>query len=282
MKFVKLVCLMFSFSLLCASCGGDDEEDVLSPNNPENPSKPGSSGNGLDTSGIKDPVLKNLVSNMVHLQGGTFMMGATSEQGSEVYDDEKPVHQVTLSGFYIGKYEVTQEEWKAVMGSNPSKFEGDKRPVECVNYADCQEFIAVLNKLTGKKFRLPTEAEWEYAARGGSKSKGYKYAGSNYLSTVAWYDYNSGGSTRNVGIKLPNELGLYDMSGNVWEWCADWYGKYSSAAQTNPTGPSSGSYRVDRGGSCFEIPGGCRSSARDGSTPGSSYGNLGLRLALSE
>lgn len=185
--------------------------------------------------------------DMVYVEGGTFTMGATSEQGSDAYSDESPAHSVTVSDFYIGKYEVTQAQWRAVMGSNPSKFKGDNLPVEQVSWNDIQKFITKLNTMTGKTFRLPTEAEWEYAARGGNKSKGYKYSGSNTLDNVGWY-YNSGGKTHPVGQKQPNELGLYDMSGNVWEWCQDWYGSYSSSSQTNPTGPSSGSYRVLRGG----------------------------------
>ena len=194
--------------------------------------------------------LNNLTANMVYVSGGTFTMGATSEQGSDAYDGEKPVHSVTLSSFYICKYEVTQALWKAVMGSNPSNWKGDDLPVETVSWDDCQTFIRKLNALTGKNFRLPTEAEWEFAARGGNNSRGYKYAGSNNIETVAWYDGNSGNKTHVVGTKSPNELGLYDMSGNVWEWCQDRYGSYSGASQTNPTGASSGSNRVLRGGCC--------------------------------
>lgn len=217
--------------------------------------------------------------NMVWVDGGTFRMGATSEQGSEI-SDEKPVHSVTLSGYYIGKTEVTQALWQAVMGSNPSYFEGDDLPVEQVSWDDCQEFIRKLNSLTGQNFRLPTEAEWEFACRGGNNSRGYKYSGSNYIDNVAWYDGNSGDKTHPVATKSPNELGIYDMSGNVWEWCADWYGDYSSGRQTNPKGPYGGSGRVGRGGSWSISAWGCRSSGRGyGSPPGRSYG-LGLRLAL--
>lgn len=225
-------------------------------------------------------VIQNLVSNMVYVEGGTFTMGATSEQGKDAYDDERPAHQVTLSSFSIGKYEVTQEEWEAVMGNNPSSFKGAKRPVERVSWNDCQEFIRKLNTMTGKRFRLPTEAEWEYAARGGNKSIGYKYAGSDNLDRVAWYDSNSGNATHDIGQKSPNELGLYDMSGNVWEWCQDWYGGYYSFSQTNPSGPSSGSIRVDRGGSWYDNARCCRVSDRDNYSPGAAGLNLGLRLAL--
>ena len=216
---------------------------------------------------------------MVYVEGGTFTMGATSEQGSEAESDEKPAHQVTLSSFSIGKYEVTQEEWEAVMGSNPSSFKGMKLPVEQVSWNDCQDFIRKLNQLTGKHFRLPTEAEWEYAARGGSKSRGYKYAGGNDIGSVAWYYGYSGSKTHEVGQKQPNELGLYDMSGNVHEWCQDWYGSYSGTSQTNPTGSSSGSIRVIRGGSWFFNARNCRVSNRNDYSPDSRDGNLGLRLA---
>lgn len=217
---------------------------------------------------------------MVKVDGGTFCMGATSEQGSDAESDEKPVHSVTLSGFYIGKTEVTQVLWKAVMGSNPSYFKGDDLPVENVSWNDCQEFIRKLNALTGQHFRLPTEAEWEFACRGGNNSRGYKYSGSNNLSSVAWYDGNSGKKTHPVATKSPNELGIYDMSGNVMEWCSDWYGKYSSGAQTNPKGPYDGTDRVLRDGSWNYFAGICRSSHRLSDSPGSRYYGLGLRLSL--
>lgn len=217
--------------------------------------------------------------NMVWVDGGTFRMGATSEQGSEI-SDEKPVRSVTLSGYYIGKTEVTQALWQAVIGSNPSYFEGDDLPVEQVSWDDCQEFIRKLNSLTGQNFRLPTEAEWEFACRGGNNSRGYKYSGSNYIDNVAWYDGNSGDKTHPVATKSPNELGIYDMSGNVWEWCADWYGDYSSGRQTNPKGPYGGSYRVFRGGCWLNYARCCRSSNRYYFDPTNRNGNLGLRLAL--
>ena len=201
--------------------------------------------------------LNGISFKMVRVEGGTFQMG--SNDGSSA---EKPVHEVTVSRFSIGATEVTQELWEAVMGSNPSYFKGSKRPVEKVSWNDCQTFITKLNQLTGKTFRLPTEAEWEYAARGGNKSKGYTYSGSNTIDNVAWYTvncYDKGESspdygTHDVATKAPNELGIYDMSGNVWEWCQDWYGSdyYSSTPSNNPTGPSSGSKRVKRGGSWRE------------------------------
>ena len=216
---------------------------------------------------------------MVPVEGGTFTMGATSEQGSDVSDDEKPAHQVTLSDYYIGQTEVTQALWKAVMGSNPSDSKGDNLPVEQVSWDDCQVFIQNLNQLTGKQFRLPTEAEWEYAARGGRKSRGYKYAGGNDIGLVAWYTGNSGNETHTVATKQANELGVYDMSGNVWEWCSDRYGDYRSSSQSDPQGSSSGYFRVYRGGSCYCNAGDCRVSYRFFGTPDFRYNDLGLRLS---
>ena len=228
---------------------------------------------------------------MVHVDGGTFTMGGTAEQGNDVQVRERPIHQVTLSSYSIGQTEVTQELWQSVMGSNPSYFTGDlKQPVEMVSWNDCQTFIAKLNELTGKNFRLPTEAEWEYAARGGNKHQGYKYSGSNNIDDVAWYYDNSyapGYSDLNlnfiihaVGTKAPNELGIYDMSGSVHEYCWDWYGEYSSEAQTNPTGPSSGSLRVSRGGGKASKYYSCRVSSRVYASPETNYSHTGLRLAL--
>ena len=230
---------------------------------------------------ISIPVKNGISIEMVKVEAGTFMMGATSEQ-KYPYDDEKPVHQVTLTNdYYMGKYEVTQALWEAVMGSNPSYFKGDNLPVETVSWNDCQEFISKLNSLTGRKFFLPTEAEWEYAARGGKKSRSYQYSGSSNISDVAWYNGNSGSKTHPVGTKQANELGIYDMSGNVWEWCWDWYGSYSSSSQTNPTGADSGSSSVRRGGGWYDDARGCRLSHRHHFTPDDRYYNLGLRLALS-
>lgn len=218
---------------------------------------------------------------MIKVEGGTFTMGATSEQGSDAYDDERPTHQVTLSTYYIGRTEVTQALWEAVMGSNPSGFKGKKLPVSSVSYNDCKQFIEKLNVMTGQDFRLPTEAEWEFAARGGNQSHGYKYSGSNYLDDVAWFDENSGSETNTVATKRPNELGIYDMSGNVLEWCSDSYAKYTSSPQTNPRG-GSGSMRVRRGGGWDCDARVCRVSFRDDYYPDNSSSNLGLRLVLSE
>ena len=220
---------------------------------------------------------------MVYVEGGTFRMGATEEQGEDAADDEKPVHRVTLSSYLIGKHEVTQALWGEVMGVNPSVNEqGGDYPVENVSWFACQEFIGKLNARTGMKFRLPTEAEWEYAARGGNRSKGYKYAGSDNLDEVGWYRDNIG-STHPVGQKKPNELGLYDMSGNVWEWCQDWYGDYTEESQTNPVGPQSGEWgdRVLRGGSHWNRAWRCRVSNRFSFVPGNRGATRGLRLVLS-
>lgn len=216
---------------------------------------------------------------MVAVEGGTFTMGATSEQGSDAGGDEKPAHEVTLSDYYIGQTEVTQALWKAVMGGNPSFSKGDNLPVESVSWDDCQEFIQKLNQLTGKQFRLPTEAEWEYAARGGRKSRGYKYAGGNDIGLVAWYSGNSGYETHLVATKQANELGIYDMSGNVWEWCNDWYGDYQSSSRSDPQGPSLGSIRVIRGGGYYNFAGYCRISCRSVNTPDGRGDNRGLRLS---
>jgi len=216
------------------------------------------------------------------VQGGTFTMGCTSEQGSDCTADEKPAHQVTLSDFYIGKYEVTQALWRSVMGSDPPKliFKGcDQCPVERVSWGEVQEFLTKLNAKTGRQYRLPTEAEWEYAARGGQKSQGYKYAGSDTIDEVAWYSSNANNKTHAVGGKKANEQGLFDMSGNVWEWCSDWYGTYSSSTQTNPAGPTTGSGRVYRGGSWRNDSQFARVANRRNLGPTFRGSDLGFRLA---
>ncbi len=247
----------------------------------------------------EEPVTETFTVNgvtftMVAVEGGTFTMGATAEQGTNVYDKEKPTHEVTLSSYCIGQTQVTQALWQAVMGNNPSSFNGGnygtnlQRPVDNVSWDDCQTFITKLNQMTGKTFRLPTEAEWEFAARGGNLSQGYKYAGSNNVDDVAWHwdnipsqtEGNAGYGTQTVATKAPNELGLYDMSGNVFEWCQDWYGSYSGEAQTNPVGPSSGTYRVLRGSSWEFNFWYCRVSNRDFDVPSYAFNFFGLRLAL--
>ena len=198
--------------------------------------------------------------------------------------DEKPVHSVTLNNFYIGKTEVTQMQWRDVMGNAPSSFKNCYNcPVENVSWDDVQKFIVKLNQKTGKTYRLPTEAEWEYAARGGNKSKGYKYSGNDKIDQVAWYASNSENKTHPVGQKQANELGIYDMSGNVWEWCSDWYGSYEydwNSTISNPQGQPTGSYRVSRGGSWNYNPQDCRASRRSGGTPADRSGNRGFRLVF--
>ena len=219
---------------------------------------------------------------MKPVQGGTFWMGCASEHGSDCNNDEKPAHRVTLSSYYIGETEVTQALWKAVMGSNTSYFQGDNLPVEDVCWDDCQAFIRKLNQLTGQNFRLPTEAEWEFAARGGNKSRLYKYSGSNVIGMVSWYSGNSGNTTHPVKEKTPNELGLYDMSGNVIEWCQDWDGDYGNASQTNPKGPSTGSRRSARGGNWGNEAGWHRVTSRGSAAPYyRGKDSVGFRLALS-
>ena len=226
---------------------------------------------------------------LLDIAGGIFSMGATPEQEEGAHDNEKPVHEVALSPYSMSVTEVTQELWLAVMGTNPSRFSSNlNRPVENVSWNDCQVFIAKLNELTGQNFRLPTEAEWEFAARGGMNTQGYKYAGSNDLDEVAWYNYNAhavGSSspdygTHAVATKAPNELGLYDMTGNVWEWCQDWSGTYSEAQQINPTGPETGTTRVMRGGGWTNYPSLLRIAARAGYKPTFKGNFTGLRLAL--
>jgi len=228
---------------------------------------------------------------MVLIEGGTFSMGS-NDGGS----NEKPIHQVTVSSYYIGKTEVTQKLWESVIGKNPSNFKSDKRPVEKVSWNDIVDFCNKLSEKEGLQkvysgsgdnitcdfnsngYRLPTEAEWEFASRGGNQSKGYKYSGSNDIDLVTWYSSNSGSTTHDVGTKQPNELGLYDMSGNVWEWCWDWKGDYQSGSQTNPRGTNSGSYRVLRGGSWRLIAEDSRVANRDFYTPGNRFVDLGFRL----
>ena len=287
--------------LVVALCACGEEEPI-----DDNGDTPGSG----DVLGSEFDIFESLsYDDMVYVEGGTFLMGAQTSSSSsanydcDAYSDESPVHSVTLSSYYIGKYEVTQQLWEYVMnytgkakdGStmsavdsdpwlgiapSPENGKGDYYPAYYVSYDDVVNyFIHRLNKITGKTFRLPTEAEWEYAARGGNQSKGYKYSGSNTIGDVAWYwYYDNSSSTHQVGTKQANELGIYDMSGNVWEWCSDWYGSYSSTSQTDPTGPTSGSGRVLRGGGWDCNAQYCRVSNRINGTP-SFRGNIsGFRL----
>lgn len=232
--------------------------------------------------GVKSEVFTvNGVSfEMIYIKGGTYMMGSL-EGSVEAEEDEFPAHSVTVNDFFIGECEVTQELWEAVMGNNPSGFKDNPMlPVESVNWFECKAFIDSLNKLTGKVFRLPTEAEWEFAARGGNNSQGFIYSGSDSIDSVAWYKDNGENCTKPVKQKLPNELGLYDMSGNVWEWCSDWYGNYPSESVVNPTGNENGYMRVMRGGSWLVAPEICRVADRSHGSPKGGGCIAGLRLAL--
>jgi formylglycine-generating enzyme required for sulfatase activity len=238
-------------------------------------------------------IVGDVTFKMVFVEGGPFQMGSDSGD-----DDERPVHNVTVSDFYMGEFEVTQALWQEVMGTTVyqqrDKFApswsmrgvGVDYPMYYVNYAEAEEFCGRLNQRlrsqlpAGYSFALPTEAEWEYAARGGNKTNTYTYSGSNYLSDVAWYADNSNSTTHAAGSKRANELGLYDMSGNVWEWCTDWYGSYSSSSQTDPRGPSSGSYRVLRGGSWYCSASNCRVAYRNFISPSRRFSSFGFRLAL--
>lgn len=219
---------------------------------------------------------------MIPVEGDRFQMGAHQNQSNHMGVNEKPVHWVTVDNYLIGETEVTQDLWHAVMGKNPSEQKGHDLPVESVSWEDCETFIGKLNALTGMKFRFPTEAEWEFAARGGKKSKGYAYSGSDNIDDVAWYYQMRRTQERSVKRKKPNELGLYDMSGNVFEWCQDWYGDYTSESQTNPQGPSSGTFHVYRGGSWSTHSWRCRTSYRSANVTEFDYHFMGLRLALSE
>ncbi len=226
-------------------------------------------------------LLPDLTFNLIWVEEGVFLMG---DKESE-YEDEKPAHRVSISSFYIGQCQVTQALWKAVMDvENPSGFKGDNHPVESVSWDKVQVFIQKLNKVTRKQFRLPTEAEWEYAARGGRYSQGYEYAGSDKLKQVGWYDENSGYETHEVGLLLANELGIHDLSGNVWEWCEDdWHNNYKGAPDDGSAwidAPERGVYRVVRGGGYFNNAVDCRPANRDRNTPVNRNDDLGFRLVL--
>lgn len=220
---------------------------------------------------------------MIRVPEGSFKMGATEEQGINEYMTEpvNDVHDVTLSSYYIGETEVTQGLWKAVMGDNPSRVQnGDDYPVDRVSWFDCREFVRKLSEKTGCNFRLPTEAEWEFAARGGCQGE-TKFAGSDYYKEVAWYQENLHGTTHQVATKKPNKLGIYDMNGNVAEWCADWFGDYPQTSVINPTGASTGKYRVYRGGSGYDVGSVLQCVAcRWRTSPSSSDYRIGLRVVL--
>ena len=230
-----------------------------------------------------EQVIENIINNMVMVEGGDYVMGLTDKKQSDPFLQPNPLfHKVAVSSFCICKYTVTQDEWICVMGNNPSEFVGSKCPVTNISWADCFEFINKINNLTDHKygFRLPTEAEWEYAARGGNKSKGYRFAGGNSLNEVAWVDLNSGGRTHDVGTKLPNELGLYDMTGNIWEWCSDWYGNYDLAYKKNPQGPNNGRMRVFRGCAFDTFDWDCAIGQRSCNVPTTRTCGLGFRLVM--
>lgn len=232
---------------------------------------------------IGKALVDSIFAGMIPVDGGTFSMGCTAEQGQDCYYWEKPDHYVLVGSFYIGRYDVTQAQWAAVMDSNPSFHKHcPDCPVDNVSWQDALDFIAKLNRISGKKYRLPTEAEWEYAARGGAASRGYKYPGGNDIDALAWYDANSGDTTHRVGLKRPNELGLYDMAGNVWQWCSDWFDLkyYASLPADQPKGPDSGKLRVIRGGSWNNYARVCRMSYRNGTAPDKRFSNDGFRLAM--
>lgn len=225
---------------------------------------------------------KGITFTMIKVKGGDFMMGATPEQMNRRVD-EVPAHRVTLSDYYIGETEVTNELWAAIMGSIPSvTFTSLKMPVNNMTWNDCQRFINRLSSLTGLRFALPTEAQWEFAARGGTQSRGYIYSGSNNLKEVGWYKKNSKQVLHDVRLLRPNELGLYDMSGNVFEWCQDWYVPYNGKDEVDPRGPEHGTTKVNRSSGAGEKDAANRVSARSADNPASRYQVLGLRLAIIE
>ena len=227
---------------------------------------------------------------MIWVEGGDFLMGCTSEQGGDCGSAEQNVRRVTVDGFYIGMLEVTQSQWEKVVGTSIYQQKtkanysntygvGPDYPMYYVSWDEAMEFCRLLSNKTGRTYTLPTEAQWEYAARGGNKNEGAKYAGSNMIDAVAWYTDNSGSSTHIVGSKRANALGIYDMSGNVWEWCKDWYASsYVSYDTNNPVGPSSGSGRVARGGSWDSTASGCRVAYRSYNSPGGRSNTLGFRV----
>lgn len=224
---------------------------------------------------------------MIDVEGGSFLIGAQKDNSTsqnydiDAYQIESPVHKVTLDNYCIGVFEVTQAQWMAAMGSNPSIHQGDNLPVENVSWEQIQDFIKLLNEKSGLVYRLPTEAEWEYAARGGNKSEGNKYSGFSVLGACGWYYSNSESSTHEVGTKYPNELGIYDMSGNVREWCNDWFDYYTSSDANNPIGPDNGNMKVNRGGSWTTPAVNCRNSYRHTDFPHEASQDLGFRLAIS-
>ncbi|MCQ2206834.1 MAG: formylglycine-generating enzyme family protein [Paludibacteraceae bacterium] len=266
-----------SFAVIISSCAG-----TTSTENNTKEAQPVTEANPVEKDSFS---LKGTTYYMVKVEGGEFEMGATEKEKEVADKDEHPLHKVKINSFYIGQLEVTQKLWQDVMGENPSSHKGDLFPVENVSWNKCQEFLEKLNAATGQTFRLPTEAEWEYAAKGGKYTHNYLYAGSDDIEDVAWYNKNRGEGTHIVGTKNPNELNLYDMSGNVAEWCSDWYNEsyYEQSGTDNPKGPEKGDYHVLRGGGWYITNKSyIRSSNRSGNTPGYTFNYLGLRLAKDE
>lgn len=234
-------------------------------------------------------VILNILNNMVKVEGGTFMMGAqktdstAANYDSQARNDENPVHKVTLSDFYLCRYEVTQKEWTVIMGDNkqfdPKMGQGDDYPVYNISWSEAKTFIERLNYFTGLEFALPTEAQWEYAARGGNRSKSTTYSGDNDADYVAWHSLNSNYSSHKVGLLQPNELGLYDMSGNVWEWCRDGYGEYRAQEEMDPEAAAMNN-KVLRGGSWCYMPDRCRVTQRENYNKDASTASYGFRLSL--
>ena len=276
----KILFVLFFVGCMVTSIIAQDVNNIQVPVKPSKPApnRPARPANNSNVITIK---VGDVSFEMIKVEAGYFVMGCTEEQEESCADDENPYHKVTISkNYYIGKFEVTQELYEAVMGENPSKWKFFDRPVENVSWEEAQEFCNKLSRMTGRKFSLPTEAEWEYAARGGKKSSNTIYCGSPEIDDVAWYDDNSDEHTHAVGKLSPNELGIYDMSGNVWEWCLDWYGDYSSSSQTDPKGPETGSKRVLRGGSWIYNDWSCRVTYRASGVPTGRGSSVGFRVVL--
>ncbi|MCQ2608270.1 MAG: formylglycine-generating enzyme family protein [Bacteroidales bacterium] len=279
----KIVCLIVSFFFVLGIQAQSLKEAAERQNN-----------NVRTTSTAQKFTVEGVEFTMIFVKGGSFSMGATAEQVNGCDRDEKPVHSVSLNNYYIGECEVTQELWATIMGTTieqqrdkanplwPLRGEGDNYPMYYVSYDDIQEFILRLNEKTGKTFALPTEAQWEYAARGGNKKSGYTFSGDNDLSNVGWYKGNSEEKIHPVASKVANELGIYDMSGSVWEWCADWYSidAYKAKGTVNPQGPAEGEDMVLRGGCIITEENSCRNANRGHLSPSLRNSFTGFRLVL--
>jgi len=293
----KWVALFFTMGLLFTFCGKDPVYDYGDYLYEHDDFTKVDDINGIlihwaDTMDISDEqkiVVRNLVANMVSVSGGTFRMGAQNSDpqsdnyDTEARDNENPVHEVTLSNYYIGKFEITQREWRTIMGDEldwPEQYgRGDDFPAYNVSRTEALRFVERLSAMTRLPFRLPTEAQWEYAARGGNRSLHLRYSGSNDVDEVAWHKENANGTLHPVGGKLPNELGLHDMSGSLWEWCLDTYGQYPSTPQTDPLADS-GSLFVLRGGAWTYFPTYCRVTCRDSYSGDDASVSVGFRVAM--